>query len=79
MRKQLIIKIPEGATREEINAIASMTTQSYTPGYPLFIFPGWEYEVVEVSEPMMIINDSKNNKEEFIKAMREAKLKVVAD
>lgn len=71
MRKQLIIKIPETVSIEEINVITNMITQSYTSGYPLFMFPGWEYEVVELSETTMIIDNSRNQHEEFIKKVRD--------
>lgn len=71
MRKQLIVKIPETASTEEINVIVNMITQSYASGYPLFMFPGWKYEVVELSKPMMILSNSKNNHEEYIKKVRE--------
>lgn len=76
MRKQLIIKIPYDATSEEMKFMIDMTTKTYTPGYPLFLLPGWEYEIVELTEPMLIMNDpSKVDREEFVKAIQKANLR----
>lgn len=60
MRKQLVIKIPDGAKLEEIEAIMTNITQSYTSGYPLYIFPGWKYDVVELSDPVLTMRDEKS-------------------
>lgn len=79
MRKQLVIKIPDKASSDEINAMVNMITQSYIPGYPLFIFPDWEYEVVEVSEPMMILNSSNDDEKRLVEAMKKVKLAQVVE
>lgn len=68
MKKQLIIKIPETASSLEIQTLVDMQTQAYGLNYPLYMFPGWNYEIVEVSEPLGIITQSKNiNVKELIK------------
>lgn len=78
MRKQLIIKMPYDATSEEMKFMVDMTTKSYTPGYPLFLLPGWEYEIVELTEPMLIMNDTpKFDREDFIKAMQKVNLRTI--
>lgn len=79
MRKQLVIKIPDKASSDEINAMVNMIIQSYIPGYPLFIFPDWEYEVVEVSEPMMILNSSNDDEKRLVEAMKKVKLAQVVE
>lgn len=79
MRKQLIIKVPKETTSKEISAITKMITDSYATGYPIFMFPDWEYEIVEISEPMLVMNSSRTTKEEFIEAMRNVQLNVCTD
>ena len=59
MRKQMIIKVPEKATDREISYVLDNITQSYCRGYPLIIFPGWEYEIVELTEPVLVISEPK--------------------
>lgn len=79
MRKQLIIKIPREATVQEIDAMTKMITENYIPGYPIFMFPNWEYEIVEISEPMLLMSNSKTSKEDFIEAMKNVKLSISND
>lgn len=82
MRRQLIIKIPESAIPEQITQICNITTEAYTYGYPIFLFPGWDYDLVEVTEPMFtyhIGDKDLDNKNKLIDALKKYKYSIILD
>lgn len=76
MRK-LIVKIPDNVSQTEFEVVTKMLTENYINGYPIFMFPGWEYEIAEISDPILILENSKTNKDDFISAMKNAKVKIM--
>lgn len=72
MKKQLIIKIPKNAGSEEIKTMLELNHKAYYQGSPMFLFHDWEYDVVELSEPIMFFSEPSQDKyEEFRKVLKK--------
>lgn len=49
--RQLILVAPEDATTENILNVLELNNEQFVYGLPIVLFPGWKYELIDISEP----------------------------
>lgn len=75
MKKQLIIKAPEGTTFEEVGIIGKVVNEHFAYNYPIVLPYGYEYEVIEINEPFMSVtvggNCEESKRNTFLNAIEQ--------